>query len=95
MEAVFFGLEAVVVQVLTAKERVKALMDFLGRKMEVERSSVLVQVAHQLADKVFGGFRSQRLADLRLLTSESFAGFRMTESWIRTPVTQHRTFLAV
>jgi len=50
-EGVFFGLEAVVTQVLPAKERVKVLMDFLGRKMEAEvkRSSVLVQVAHPLA----------------------------------------------
>jgi transcriptional antiterminator RfaH len=47
----FVGLEAVVTQVLSAKERVKILMDFLGRKMEaeVQRSSVLRQVAHPLA----------------------------------------------
>lgn len=47
----FGGLEAVVTQVLSAKERVKVLMDFLGRKMEaeVERSSVLRQIAHPLA----------------------------------------------
>jgi transcriptional antiterminator RfaH len=47
----FIGLEAVVTQVLSAKERVKVLMDFLGRKMEaeVQRSSVLRQVAHPLA----------------------------------------------
>jgi len=45
------GCRPVVIQVLIAKERVKVLMDFLGRKMEaeVERSSVLVQVAHPLA----------------------------------------------
>ena len=51
VEGVFFGLEAVVTQVLPGKERVKVLMDFLGRKMEaeVERSSVLVQVPHPLA----------------------------------------------
>ena len=47
----FVGLEAVVTQVLSAKERVKVLMDFLGRKMEAELqcSSVLRQVAHPLA----------------------------------------------
>jgi transcriptional antiterminator RfaH len=51
VEGVFFGLEAMVTQVMTAKERVKVLMDFLGRKMEAELgcSSVLVQVAHPLA----------------------------------------------
>jgi transcriptional antiterminator RfaH len=47
----FTGLGAVVTQVLSAKERVKVLMDFLGRKMEaeVQCSSVLRQVAHPLA----------------------------------------------
>ena len=47
----FGGLEAVVTKVLSAKERVKVLMDFLGRKMEaeVQCSSVLRQVAHPLA----------------------------------------------
>ena len=47
----FTGLEAVVTQVLPAKERVKLLMDFLGRKIEaeVERSNVLPQVGHALA----------------------------------------------
>ena len=46
----FVGLEAVVTEVLSPKERVKILMDFLGRKMEaeVECSSVLRQVAHPL-----------------------------------------------
>lgn len=46
----FVGLEAVVTQVLSAKERVKVLMDFLGRKMEaeVQYSNVLRQVAHPL-----------------------------------------------
>jgi transcriptional antiterminator RfaH len=45
------GLEAVVTQVLPAKERVKVLMDFLGRKIEaeVESSNVLPQVGHPLA----------------------------------------------
>ncbi len=47
----FVGLEAVVTHVLSAKERVKVLMDFLGRKMEaeVQCSSVLRQEAHPLA----------------------------------------------
>jgi transcriptional antiterminator RfaH len=47
----FVGLEAVVTQVLSPKERVKVLMEFLGRKMEaeVQCSSVLRQVAHPLA----------------------------------------------
>jgi transcriptional antiterminator RfaH len=47
----FVGLEAVVTQVLSPKERVKVLMHFLGRKMEaeVQCSSVLRQVAHPLA----------------------------------------------
>jgi transcriptional antiterminator RfaH len=47
----FTGLEAVVTQVLPAKERVKVLMDFLGRKIEaeVESSNVLPQVGHPLA----------------------------------------------
>jgi transcriptional antiterminator RfaH len=47
----FTGLEAVVTQVLPAKERVKVLMDFLGRKIEAEfeRSNVLPQVGHSLA----------------------------------------------
>jgi transcriptional antiterminator RfaH len=51
VEGIFVGLEAVVTQVLPAKQRVKVLMDFLGRKMqtEVEHSSVLPQVAHLLA----------------------------------------------
>jgi transcription antitermination factor NusG len=47
----FVGLDAVVTQVLEAKERVKVLMDFLGRKMEaeVQFSSVIRQVSHPLA----------------------------------------------
>jgi transcriptional antiterminator RfaH len=47
----FAGLEAVVTQVLPAKERVKVLMDFLGRKTEaeVERSIVLRAIEHPLA----------------------------------------------
>jgi transcriptional antiterminator RfaH len=50
-EGAFAGLEAVVTQILPAKERVKVLMDFLGRKMEaeVECSSILRQVQHPLA----------------------------------------------
>jgi len=48
---IFAGLEAVVTQVLPAKERVKVLMDFLGRQIqaEVERSNVLLEVDHPLA----------------------------------------------
>jgi transcriptional antiterminator RfaH len=48
---IFAGLEAVVTQILSAKERVKVLMDFLGRQMEaeVERSSVLPRTVHPLA----------------------------------------------
>jgi transcriptional antiterminator RfaH len=51
VEGVFVGLEAVVTQVVPAKERVKILMDFLGRKVEaeVEHASVLLDVAHPLA----------------------------------------------
>ena len=51
VEGAFVGLDAVVTQVLSAKERVKVLMDFLGRKMEaeVQWSSVLRQVSHPLA----------------------------------------------
>jgi transcriptional antiterminator RfaH len=47
----FVGLEAVVTEVLSAKERVKVLMDFLGRKIEAEFqcSRVLRQVSHPLA----------------------------------------------
>jgi transcriptional antiterminator RfaH len=47
----FIGLQAVVTQVLPAKERVKVLMDFLGRQTEAEvnYSTVLRQVAHPLA----------------------------------------------
>jgi transcriptional antiterminator RfaH len=47
----FVGLEAVITQVLSAKERVKILMDFLGRRMEAEVpcSTILRQVAHPLA----------------------------------------------
>jgi transcriptional antiterminator RfaH len=49
---IFAGLEAVVTQILSAKERVKILLDFLGRQMEaeVERSSVLPQAVHPLAE---------------------------------------------
>ncbi len=51
VEGVFVGLEAVVTQVVPAKERVKILMDFLGRKVEadVEHTSVLLDVPHPLA----------------------------------------------
>jgi transcriptional antiterminator RfaH len=51
VEGAFVGLEAVVTQVLPAKERVKVLMEFLGRKIEaeVDRASVLRQTVHPLA----------------------------------------------
>ncbi|MBV8415634.1 MAG: hypothetical protein JO251_10545 [Verrucomicrobia bacterium] len=51
VQGVFVGLEAVVTQVLPAKERVRILMDFVGRKVEaeVEHGSVLPDVAHPLA----------------------------------------------
>jgi transcriptional antiterminator RfaH len=51
VEGVFVGLEALVTQVMPAKERVKILMDFLGRKVEAEvgHASVLLEVAHPLA----------------------------------------------
>jgi transcriptional antiterminator RfaH len=51
VEGVFGGLDAVVTQALPARERVKVLMDFLGRKIEAEvgRSNVLRQMAHPLA----------------------------------------------
>ena len=50
-QGVFVGLEAVVTHVLPARQRVKVLMDFLGRKMEteVEHASVLPQVAYSVA----------------------------------------------
>jgi transcriptional antiterminator RfaH len=48
---IFAGLETVVTQILSAKERVKVLMDFLGSQMEaeVERTSILPQGIHPLA----------------------------------------------
>jgi transcriptional antiterminator RfaH len=48
---IFAGLETVVTQILSAKERVKILLDFLGRQIEVEveRSSVVPQAEHTLA----------------------------------------------
>ena len=51
VQGAFTGLEAVVTQILPVKERVKVLMDFLGRKVEaeVQRSSVLRQAAQPLA----------------------------------------------
>jgi transcriptional antiterminator RfaH len=47
----FGGLEAVVTQVLPAKQRVKVLMDFLGRQIEaeIEHARILRPVAHPLA----------------------------------------------
>jgi transcriptional antiterminator RfaH len=51
LEGAFVGMEAVVTQVLPARERVKVLMEFLGRKIEaeVEGASVLCRVVHPLA----------------------------------------------
>jgi transcriptional antiterminator RfaH len=51
VDGAFEGLDAVITQLLPAKERVKILLDFLGRKIEAEvkHSSVLRQVAHPLA----------------------------------------------
>jgi len=51
VEGIFVGLEAVVTQIVPAKERVKILMDFLGQKVEaeVEHTSVLLDVAPPLA----------------------------------------------
>jgi transcriptional antiterminator RfaH len=51
VEGVFVGLEAVVTHVVPAGERVKILMDFLGRKVEAElqHTSVLLDVGHPLA----------------------------------------------
>jgi transcriptional antiterminator RfaH len=51
VDGAFVGLDAVITQVLPARERVKILLDFLGRKIEaeVEHSNVLRQVAHPLA----------------------------------------------
>ena len=50
-EGAFVGLEALITQVLPAKERVKVLMEFLGRNVEaeVEQANVLPQVVHPLA----------------------------------------------
>jgi transcriptional antiterminator RfaH len=47
VQGAFAGLEAVVTQILPAKERVKVLMDFLGRKIEaeVECANILWQAA--------------------------------------------------
>jgi transcriptional antiterminator RfaH len=45
----FAGLDAVVTQILPARDRVRVLMEFLGRKVEaeLERSAVLRSEAHQ------------------------------------------------
>ena len=50
-EGIFAGLDAVVIKVLPARERVKILLDFLGRRIEaeVEHSSVLRHTVHPLA----------------------------------------------
>jgi transcriptional antiterminator RfaH len=57
VDGVFAGLEAVVTRVMPAKQRVKVLMDFLGRKMEteVEHSSVLPGWPTRSQRKVSGG----------------------------------------
>ncbi|MBV9672003.1 MAG: hypothetical protein JO076_04165 [Verrucomicrobia bacterium] len=49
-DGVFAGLETVVTRVLPAKERVKVLMDFLGRQMEteIESCSVLRRFARSI-----------------------------------------------
>jgi transcriptional antiterminator RfaH len=49
---IFAGLEAIVTQILSARERIKILLDFLGRQVEAEvgRSSVLPQAVHPLAE---------------------------------------------
>ena len=51
VEGAFVGLEAVVTQIVPAKQRIKILVDFLGRKVhaEVEHASVLLEAAHPLA----------------------------------------------
>jgi transcriptional antiterminator RfaH len=51
MEGVFVGLEAVVTQVLPARQRVKILMDFLGRSTEAEvgNASLLPRASQPLA----------------------------------------------
>jgi len=51
VDGVFVGLEAVITKILPAKQRIRVLMDFLGRKLEaeVERSSAVPQVIHPLA----------------------------------------------
>ena len=50
-KGVFLGLQAVVTQVLPATQRVRILMDFLGRQTEaeVENASLLPQAPHPLA----------------------------------------------
>jgi transcriptional antiterminator RfaH len=51
VEGAFVGLEAVVTRVVPAGERVKILMDFLGRKVEAElrHTSILLNVGRSLA----------------------------------------------
>jgi transcriptional antiterminator RfaH len=50
-EGAFAGLEVCVTRALPAKERVKVLMDFLGRKIEaeIEHSRILPPATHPLA----------------------------------------------
>jgi transcriptional antiterminator RfaH len=51
VDGALVGLDAVITKVLPAKQRIRILMDFLGRKMEaeVELSNVLPQLLHPLA----------------------------------------------
>jgi transcriptional antiterminator RfaH len=51
VQGVFVGLEAVVTQLVPARERVKILMEFLGRKVEAEVrcTGVLLEATHPLA----------------------------------------------
>jgi transcriptional antiterminator RfaH len=59
-EGAFAGLEVCVTRALPAKERVKVLMDFLGRKIEaeIEHSRILPPASHPLAAQPFGRPRS-------------------------------------
>ena len=51
VQGIFKGLDGVVTQILPAKERVKVLLEFLGRTMEVEikQPAVLSEMGHPLA----------------------------------------------
>jgi transcriptional antiterminator RfaH len=58
-QGAFRGLEAVVTQVLPTKERVKVLLDFLGRAVEAEIRSLDVI---PIASSRFGGFESSQVS---------------------------------